>query len=172
MPDDPAFEGHDPIIVPTEIKNFEARNYLMRLRDLILQIIHSQSQGVSFETEDDIARIEGHMTRLATIWGIITGEEMDCPWLQPQDFPVISLTELQHFKNIDLLDIASSLGAWYQELGRCDSSRTGGAFSAKDRARGDDFIKRINLKLTVFKGALDSDDPESPDSGDLQSTAL
>jgi len=158
--------GSDPIVVPSQVRNFEVRNLLMRLRMTMLQIVGSQSSDVEFETEADVERVEKLVDRLNEVWLMITKNELDCPYLQPQDFPVFTYNELVHIRSTDMFDVASTMAAWYQEIGRSDSSKTGGAISHQDKLRGDEFITRIRDKVAMMRASLSTDQPEAPDAGD------
>jgi len=142
--------------------NIDVHSVVRRWNRVLMEIIKSQSSGVSQTMPFDLVRIKSYLNAMEAFQSFIVSQPLlDCPETGPTEMPLPVPPVIPYLENESAYDLLMLVEIARDEIGNSQSSRLPTNFVQFDFGRQQNYINKARKLVEYIEAAEPLDLPES-----------
>ena len=154
---------------PKTTYNTDVHSFVRRCNRFIVELMKSQSSGVSQTMPFDVSRVLSYLTNLRAYLAWVTGQPLlDLPETGPMEINLPDSPSIQEIENESVYDLCLLIEVLRDEIANSQSSRLATNLISYDYKRATDIIMKIETFIKTFIAVVEPLDlPESSPMHDV-----
>lgn len=149
-------------IPATSTYNTDVHSIVRRYNRMIVELVKSQSSGVSLTNPFDVARLTSYVDAMSNYQNFIVSQPLlDCPETGPTEMPLPPNAEVPIIENESLADAISLIEIARDEIANSQSSRMPTNLLSFDYERQSAYLSKIHRLMEYIAKSEPLDLPES-----------
>jgi len=160
-------------IVATTTYNTDVHSIVRRYNRMIVEMVKSQSSGVSLTNPFDIARLTAYVEAMANYQAFIVSQPLlDCPETGPTEMPLPPNADVPVIENESLADAVALMEIARDEIANSQSSRLPTNLMSFDYERQASYLAKIRKLMEYIAKSEPLDLPESSPMADVSGRGI
>lgn len=146
----------------TSTYNIDVHSIVRRYNRILIEILKSQSSGISQTMPFDVVRVTSYITAMQNFLDFVVGQPLlDCPETGPTEIALPTNPAIPYIENESGYDLMQLIQIARDEIANSQSSRIPTNLVSFDYERQKSYLQKITNLLTYISGSEPLDLPES-----------